>query len=67
MAKTNVKISRESCNINGNVFCLISTAHLALGRNGHKSDAVEMQNRIDKEAESPRDVLKIVEEYVTLI
>jgi len=67
MVKTDVKVSREKCNIGGNVFALISTSYLALERAGHKTLAEEMQRRIDKDAESPGDVLKICKEYVTIV
>jgi hypothetical protein len=66
MVKTNVTVSREKCNIGGNVFALISTAYMALKRAGHEPLADEMQKRINKDAESPDDVLKIVKEYVTI-
>jgi hypothetical protein len=64
--KTKVKVSRVQCDIGGNVFSLISTAFNALERAGHKKEAAEMSSKIDAEAESPSDVLKIVKEYVTI-
>jgi len=67
MVKTDVKVSREKCNIGGNVFALISTAFLALERAGYEILANEMQEKIDNDAESPDDVLKIVREYVTIV
>lgn len=67
MVKTDVKVSKEKCNIGGNVFALISTSYLALERAGYELLADEMQRRIDKDAESPSDVLKIVKEYVTIV
>ena len=67
MVKTDVKVSREKCNIGGNVFALISTSYMALKRAGHESLAKEMQERINKDAESPGDVLKICKEYVTIV
>lgn len=67
MAKTDVKISRSECRIGDNVFFLIGTAYLALERAGHNKLADEMQNKIDTEAESPGEVLKIVKEYVTIV
>ena len=65
--KTNVKVSRSKCDIGGNVFSLISTAYLELDRKGKHDLAEEMQARIDKEANSPSDVLTIVKEYVELV
>jgi hypothetical protein len=66
MVKTDVVISRSDCKIGDNVFFLISTAYLALERSGKKDIAEEMRDKIDAEAESPSDVLKIVKEYVTI-
>jgi hypothetical protein len=66
MVKTDVVISRSECKIGGNVFHLISTAYLALERNGKLDIAKEMREKINAEAESPDDVLKIVKEYVIL-
>lgn len=67
MTKTEVRINRSECKIGDNVFYLISTAYLALERAGHEKLADEMQNKIDAEAESPGEVLKIVKEYVTIV
>jgi hypothetical protein len=67
MAKTDVKINRSECRIGDNVFFLIGNAYLALERAGHNKLADEMQNKIDAEAESPGEVLKIVKEYVIIV
>jgi hypothetical protein len=67
MPKTKVKIKRSECDLGGNVFGLISKAFTALENAGQLFLANEMSNRIDKEANSPADVRKIVEEYVTLV
>jgi hypothetical protein len=66
MVKTDVVISKRDCKIGDNVFFLISTAYLALERAGKEDMAKEMQKKIDAEAESPGDVLKIVKEYVIM-
>ena len=66
MVKTDVVISRSDCKIGDNIFFLISTAYLALERANKKDIAEEMRDKIDAEAESPGDVLKIVKEYVTI-
>jgi hypothetical protein len=65
--KTEVKVSALKCNLDGNVFALISTAFMALKRAGYETLANEMSERIRKDAESPDDVLKIVKEYVMII
>jgi len=67
MPKTTTKVSRASCQIGENVFCLISTVYNQMCRDRFKKEAEEMQKRIDAEAESPEDVLRICQEYVTLI
>jgi len=67
MTKTNVRVSKEKCNLDGNVFALISTAFMALKRADHELLANEMSERIKKDAESPGDVLKIVKEYVIIV
>ena len=67
MVKSKVKIKRSECEIGGNVFVLISKAFVALDISGEEKLADEMQKKIDNEAKSPDDVLKIVKEYVTLV
>ena len=67
MTKTDVRIDRSKCRIGDNVFFLIGNAYLALERAGHEKLADEMQSKIDAEAESPGEVLKIVKEYVTIV
>lgn len=65
--KSKVRINRSECQIGGNVYVLISKAFNALGRAGEDELAEEMQKKIDAEAKSPDDVLRIVKEYVTLV
>jgi hypothetical protein len=48
MVKTDVKVSREKCNIGGNVFALISTAFLALERAGYEILANEIRAKIEE-------------------
>jgi len=67
MVKSTVKIKRSECQIGGNVFALISKAYISLENAGENALAEEMQNKIDADANSPGDVLKIVKEYVTLV
>ena len=67
MAKTDVKVNRSECRVGDNVFYLISKAYVALENSGHNDLADEMDKKIDREAESPSDVLRIVKEYVTLV
>jgi hypothetical protein len=67
MVKSKVKVNRSECEIGGNVFVLIGKAFVALERAGENKLADEMQKKIDGEANSPSDVLKIVKEYVTLV
>lgn len=67
MTKTNIRINRSECQIGGNVFVLISKAYNALERGHHTDLAEEMKAKIDKEAESPNEVLKIVKEYVSIV
>jgi hypothetical protein len=50
-----------------NIFALIAPVYNALYRAGYEGFADEMRERIDKEAESPSDVNKIVREYVRVI
>jgi hypothetical protein len=61
--KTNLTI-RSNYKPGDNIFALISPVYNALKRAGYEGFADEMQKRIDKEAESPADVNKIVREYV---
>ena len=65
--RTGVTISRERCRIGDNVYFLISSAYNALKRDGKQDLGDEMQAKINKEAESPEDVLAIVQEFVTII
>jgi hypothetical protein len=67
MTKTTTKVNRAECRIGDNVFCLISTVYNQMCRDGFEKEANEMQKKIDSDAESPADVLKICKEYVTFI
>jgi len=67
MPKTTTKVNRASCQIGGNVFCLISTVYNQMCRDHFNKEAEEMQARIDNEADSPEAVLKICKDYVTFI
>lgn len=66
MPKTTAKVSRAACQIGGNVYCLISTVYNQMYRDHFDKEAEEMSARIDAEANSPEDVLRICQEYVTL-
>ena len=63
--KTNLTI-RPNYKPGDNIFALIAPVYNALKRAGYEGFADEMQVRIDKEAESPEDVNKIVREYVRI-
>ena len=63
--KTNLTV-QPGYRTGDNVFALIAPCYSALIRAGRRDLAEEMQKRIDKEAESPEDVNKIVREYVRI-
>jgi hypothetical protein len=64
--KTNLTI-RPNYKNGDNIFALIAPVYNALKKAGYEGFADDMQKRIDKEAESPADVNKIVREYVRVI
>lgn len=67
MPKTACMITTSQARIGDNVFFLISAAYNSLRTNGESALAEEMQKKIDTEANSPDDVLKIVKEYVRVV
>lgn len=61
-----VKVSRARCRIGDNAFFLITEVYRNLVDNGFQKEADAMQKEIDRDANSPDDVLKICQKYVTL-
>jgi hypothetical protein len=65
MPKTSLVVSPKYT-YGDNIFALIAPVYNALKKAGYEGFADEMQKRIDKEAERPADVNKIVREYVRI-